>query len=140
MIWFGVFGKRTMAARIGRPHSAWAAPPDDPDDDAQRHDPPEDGRQVYERNEQVQRVRWIQVVDLRLDLIRATQLGRRVVHACVQPTPRDELVVGEVVADRVLRIDDAEQDDEFDRAEREEDDGQTDQERAQASAGHAQRL
>ncbi len=85
-------------------------------------------------------MRWIQVVDLGLDHERAAELGCRVVDTRIEPTPRHELVVREIGTDRVLRIDDPEQEDELDRAEREKDDRRSDEERAQASAGHAQRL
>ena len=81
-------------------------------------DPPQDAGQEQERHEQVERVRWIEVVDQRLDLVRPGQLVLGVVDAGVEPALGHELVVVEVRADRVLAVDDAEEDDRLERGER----------------------
>ena len=96
-------------------------------------DPPEHGREEQERHEQVERVRRIEVVDLRLDHVRTGQLVLGVVDPGVDPALGHELVVVEVRADRSLAVDDPIEEDRLDGGERQDDDRQADPQRTQVA-------
>ena len=79
-------------------------------------------------------MRWIEVVDLRLDHVRPGQLVLGVVDPGVEPALGHELVVVEVRADRRLAVDDPIEQDGLDGGERQDDDRQADPQRTQVPA------